>query len=178
MDCEAELFLGPDELTKVARSGRVPFVSTGAAQSVRLPIAMPSDEGAYHGYIDVFTEGLRFLAYKAKEDVVIAVPAVPQFYMPSAMTVKVTNGSILGMYWNCEVWCDITNNGDAPGTRNVHIWDSGGIVDVTIEVTLQPGETYTWHRSQWADFRRINSYSVWAEGDWEGDNYSAGVCGP
>ena len=71
MNCEAELFLGPDELTKVASSGRVPFVSTGAAKNVSLPITMPS-EGTYHGYIDVFTEGLRFLAYKTKEDIAIS----------------------------------------------------------------------------------------------------------
>ena len=74
MACEAELFLGPDELTKVASSGRVSFASTGAAQSVSLPITMPSSPGSYHGYIDVFTEGLRFLAYKTKEDVVIVEP--------------------------------------------------------------------------------------------------------
>jgi len=98
--------------------------------------------------------------------------AVAQFYVPPEMRKQLTDGTILGMYWNCEVWCDITNNGDGPGTHNVHIWDSGGIVDLTIEVTLQPGETYTWYRSQWADFRRLSSYSVWAQGDWEGNNYS------
>ena len=72
--CEAELFLGPDELTKVASSGRVPFVSTGARQNVSLPITMPSEEGTYHGYIDVFAEGVRFLAYKTVENIVIALP--------------------------------------------------------------------------------------------------------
>jgi len=70
--CEAELFLGPDSNTKVATSGRVPFVSTGASQNVSLPITMPAALGAYHGYIDVFAEGLRFLAYITTEDVVIA----------------------------------------------------------------------------------------------------------
>ena len=71
MTCEAELFLGPDETTKVAFSGRIPFVSTGAAKNVSLPITMPSAPGSYHGYIDVYTGGLRFLAYKTKEDVTI-----------------------------------------------------------------------------------------------------------
>ena len=74
MSCEAELFLGPNDLTKVVKSGRIPFVSTGAAKNVSLPITMPSAPGSYHGYIDVFTEGLRFLAYNTKEDVAIAVP--------------------------------------------------------------------------------------------------------
>ncbi len=69
MACEAELFLGPDELTKVATSGKIPFVSTGASQPVSLPIAMPPQEDTYHGYIDVFTNGMRFLAYKTAEDV-------------------------------------------------------------------------------------------------------------
>ncbi|HUV56510.1 MAG TPA: hypothetical protein VMV84_04685 [Dehalococcoidales bacterium] len=75
MNCEAELFLGPDDATKVASSGRVPFVSTGAAKNVSLPITMPTppaDEGAaYHVYIDVYAGGVKFLPYKATEDVVI-----------------------------------------------------------------------------------------------------------
>lgn len=74
MDCEAELFLGPDDATKVGSSGRVPFVSTGATKNVNLPITLPSSPGTYHGYIDVFAEGLRFLAYKLTEDVVITSP--------------------------------------------------------------------------------------------------------
>lgn len=107
------------------------------------------------------------------EDVVIIAPlAVAQFYVPPEMRKKLTDGTIAGMYWNCEVWCDITNNGDAPGTHNVHIWDSIVNVDFTMEVTLQPGETCTWHRSQWIDFKRISRYSVWAQGDWEENNYS------
>lgn len=71
MACESELFLGPDELAKVATSGRIPFVSAGASQPVRLPIAMPSEPGTYHGYIDVYTGGIRFLAYKTIKDITI-----------------------------------------------------------------------------------------------------------
>ncbi|HUV56511.1 MAG TPA: hypothetical protein VMV84_04690, partial [Dehalococcoidales bacterium] len=74
INCEAELFLGPDDATKVASSGLVPFVSTGAAKNVSLPITMPGAPGSYRGYIDVFAGGLRFLAYKLTEDVVIAAP--------------------------------------------------------------------------------------------------------
>jgi len=77
VDCEAELFLGPDETTQVASSGRVPFVSTGSTKNISLPIAMPSSPGTYHGYIDVFAGGFRFLAYILKEDVVIAAPTGP-----------------------------------------------------------------------------------------------------
>ncbi|MBA7658849.1 hypothetical protein ES703_66809 [subsurface metagenome] len=72
MSCEAELFLGPDESTKVVSSGRVPFVSTGASQNVRLPITMPSSPGTLKGYIDIFAAGMRFLAYKTVEDIAVA----------------------------------------------------------------------------------------------------------
>ena len=73
MSCEAKLFLGPNDTTEVVSSGRVPFTSTGASQPVRLTIA-PAAAAAgasYHVYIDVFTDGYRFLAYKATEDVIV-----------------------------------------------------------------------------------------------------------
>lgn len=70
--CEAELFLGPNDATKVATSGKKSFTSTGAPQSVRLPVTMPTAGGvAYHVYLDVFANGYRILAYQATEDVVI-----------------------------------------------------------------------------------------------------------
>lgn len=78
LSCEAEVFLGPNDLTKVVSSGRIPFTSTGASQNVHLPVAMPATAGTYHVYIDVFAEGNRILAYQATEDVVIAAlgPAI------------------------------------------------------------------------------------------------------
>ena len=72
MACEVEVFLGPNEATKVASSGRKPFTSTEASQSVNCPITMPTGEGAaYHVYIDVYTGGFKFIAGIATEDVVI-----------------------------------------------------------------------------------------------------------
>lgn len=72
LSCEAELFLGPNDTTKVATSGRKVFTSTSAAQSVRLPVTMPSPGGeSYHVYLDVFAGGYRILAYQATEDVII-----------------------------------------------------------------------------------------------------------
>lgn len=71
MSCEIELFLGPNDTTKAATSGRVPFVSTGSPMNVSLPIVMPANPGNYHGYIDVFAAGSRFLAYTLSEDVAI-----------------------------------------------------------------------------------------------------------
>ncbi len=72
LGCEAELYLGPDEATKVATSGLVAFTSTGAVQSVRLPVTMPAAGGvAYHVYLDVYANGYLIVAYIATEDVII-----------------------------------------------------------------------------------------------------------
>lgn len=72
LSCKAELFLGPNDATKVATSGLKAFTSTGASQSVRLPVTMPTAGGAaYHVYLDVFVNGYRLLAYQATEDVII-----------------------------------------------------------------------------------------------------------
>jgi hypothetical protein len=72
MSCSAELFLGPDEVTKVATSGMRPFTSTGAPQSVSFPVTMPSPGGfAYHVYLDVYANGYLIVAYIATEDVII-----------------------------------------------------------------------------------------------------------
>lgn len=70
--CGAELFLGPNDTTKVVTSGLKTFTSTGAPQSIRLPITMPTAGGvAYHAYLDISANGYRFLAYQATEDVII-----------------------------------------------------------------------------------------------------------
>jgi len=82
LSCQAELFLGPDEITKEATSGPVAFISTGARQDVRLPLTMPSDPDTYHAYIDVYAEGMLIAAYQAIEDVVIALP------LPSALLIS------------------------------------------------------------------------------------------
>ena len=75
MACEVEVFLGPNDTTKVVTSGRKPFTSTGASQLVNCPITMPTppagEGAAYHVYIDVYTGGFRFLAGIGTEDVVI-----------------------------------------------------------------------------------------------------------
>jgi len=72
LNCTAELFLGPNDATKVATSGLKAFTSTGAVQSVRLPVTMPTEGGlAYHVYLDIFVNGMRLLAYQATEDVII-----------------------------------------------------------------------------------------------------------
>jgi len=78
LSCSAELFLGPDDKTKKATSGKVAFTSAGAEQKVNLPLTMPLDEGGYHCYIDVFTDDMQIAAYQAVEDVIIAEPEPSQ----------------------------------------------------------------------------------------------------
>ena len=72
LSCSAELFLGPDEATKVATSGARAFNSTGAPQPVNFPVTMPSPGGfAYHVFLDVYANGYLIVSYIATEDVVI-----------------------------------------------------------------------------------------------------------
>ena len=77
LSCEAELFLGPNDTTKVATSGLVAFASTGLAQSVSFPVIMPSPGGvAYHVYLDVYANGYLIVSYVATEDVIIPAGSV------------------------------------------------------------------------------------------------------
>lgn len=76
LSCEVELFLGPNDASKVASSGRTPFVSAGSQQQVGLPMVMPNIAGTYHVYIDLYVGGSYFAGYTGTEDVVIAVPGV------------------------------------------------------------------------------------------------------
>lgn len=99
--------------------------------------------------------------------------AVARFHVPPEMTKKIRNGTILGMYWIHECWCDITNKGSAPGTHRIHLWDSIGELDYYFNLTLQPGETYRWSHKQWLSWR--GNYSVYLEGDWEENNYSEAI---
>ena len=72
LSCQAELFLGPNDSTKVVTSGLKAFSSTGAAQTVSFPINMPTAAGqAYHVYLDIYAEGFLLVAYMATEDVII-----------------------------------------------------------------------------------------------------------
>ena len=80
--CTAELWLGSD-LTKVATSGEKPFTSTGASQSINLPITMPGVEGTYPVYLDVFVAGQLIGAYRAIEDVVIAPVVTDRWVSPT-----------------------------------------------------------------------------------------------
>lgn len=72
LSCGAELYLTADGgATKAATSGLVPFTSTGASQSIRLPVTMPADGVEYEVYLDVYADGMLITAYVATESVII-----------------------------------------------------------------------------------------------------------
>lgn len=101
-----------------------------------------------------------------------------EFYMPAVMTVVVTDGSILGIYWGNRFSCAITNKGNISGTFTLTGRDNLGRGG-TWTITLAPGESYTWSVFYYIDFRRISAPYVWELwGDWEGDNYSIGRAYP
>jgi hypothetical protein len=113
------------------------------------------------------------------DGVVVTAPARALFYMPGKMEVKVTDGTILDMYWNCEFSVLITNLGNAPATHTIEVtgsWDQEPAHrQWTEKNALNPGESYVWKASQWIDFRRASFYRFTLAGDWEADNYSEGV---
>lgn len=150
MSCEAELFLGPNDATKVVTSGRVSFVSTGAAKNVSLPITMPGAPGGYHGYIDVFAGDLRFLAYILKEDVVVAAPSF-SFSNGLGRHVPCPAG---GSYPVPHLEWTIQNNTSVAATRNITLMsirrsdvtgvEVGPFGIKSFELTLQPGQSYSY----------------------------------
>ena len=173
-DYHAVLYMGVDQ---VAMAEADFSLNAGESKQVSFSVTMPSQVGVYPVYLSVFSAGSFLAHYQATENVEIV--AAPKFYMPGTMTVKITNGTILDMYWNCVFSVQITNKGDAPGTSKITA--TGGYSAEPIhrqwaeKVTLNPGEAYTWKASQWVDFRRTSWYKFTLVGDWVGDNYSEGI---
>lgn len=80
MSCTAELFLSLDNgVTKAVTSGPIAFTSTGTAQSIPLPITMPSPTtGQVYGvFIDIVSSGTLIGAYQGSEKVTIPVVGTP-----------------------------------------------------------------------------------------------------
>lgn len=114
LNCEAEIFLGPNDLTKVATSGLIAFTSIGVGQNVHLPVTMPSAEGTYHVYVDVYVEGLLIAAYQAIEDVSIAA-GMANIWMDPHLYFVGTEPAPGGYYVYFRT--RIENRGAGPGTR-------------------------------------------------------------
>lgn len=134
---------------------------------------IPSAPGTYHGYIDVYAAGIRIAAYKTTEDMAITAPA-PILYMPPTMEAECENDDPI---WYCRFRCPITNRGDAPVTVILTFTIPVGNVTKTYEVTIQPGDTYTWEYMALVEFRKYASpLVVYLEGNWEGDNLCEGKC--
>jgi hypothetical protein len=151
VSCEIELFLGLNESNAVASSGLVPFVSTGSAKQVSLPLMMPDNPGVYHVYIDVLTGGEVFLAYMADEDIEITTPDLV-FGTP---VVTVVPNKMASQFYVAQVVCTVSNPTQSAITRTIKcgcrkadepwkIWYRRW-PDLSLElaVTLSPGETRT-----------------------------------
>ena len=155
LNCNAEVFLGPDEMTKVATSGLVPFTSTGVSQDVRLPVTMPSAAGTYHVFIDVYAEGILIAAYQAIEDVVIGVEESHFAYTNlDCWAGGMVPGSTRFRYFGFS--CTITNTGSNTEGHKVTLYmyrtDLGKAYSTNLReelITLAPGQSATLSFSQY-----------------------------
>ena len=154
LNCEAELFLGPNDATPVASSGIRTFLSTGSPQQVSFPVTMPASPGTYHVYVDVHAGGYLILAYQGTEDVVIAAPAPAPFsfggvsvsvtselsYTIAQMSVMVSNNTPYPLQGKIyAVWKWASESSDPIPQRRRH-WNAIGDVNMDhIVVNLAPG---------------------------------------
>lgn len=95
LDCTAELWLASDT-AKVATSGGIPFVATGEAQTISLPITMPATEGTYPVRLDVFVAGELIAAYQAIEDVIIVAPP--------GLVLHFSNPKFGATFWDASIY--------------------------------------------------------------------------
>jgi len=54
--CSCEVFIGPDENTPLATSGKVPFVSAADPVPVECIVVMPTQEGTYKAFINIYRD--------------------------------------------------------------------------------------------------------------------------
>ncbi len=141
----AELYLG---VTKVASSGVVSFyLAAGETRNISFPVTMPSAEGTYPVYIDVFVGDQLIGAYKATEDVEI-IPLVLFAYVGA-----------IDRHWLSTRYdyftVDVQNVGSVPRTCTLEFWTdhkkrsvgyryTGWELVATVGHTLQPGEVKTF----------------------------------
>ena len=137
------------------------------------------------GYNDtVFSVSLSQGIVTVDASLLAGVPPEADFYMPAEMTVYVTDGMILSMYWKCRFSVTITNNGSIVKTYSLAGHDNADAIGVTPrtwsgQITLAPGQSHTWSVEYNIDFDRFPAPYVWELfGGWEGDNYSKGEATP
>lgn len=158
LQCTAEVFLGPDENTKIVSSGLVDFLSTGSQQSVSLPLTMPAAEGTYHVFIDVRAGGVLVGAYQALDDVTIVTEAgeVVTFTVKLA---DIPEYAAAATQWTIQYggkdWGMWTSLGD-PITVT-------GAKTGTIRATLQGGAYEIWHFSAGREFVNGKEYTFHLE---------------
>jgi len=141
LSCEAEVFLGPNDLTKVATSGKIPFTSTGLSQDVHLPVTMPSAEGTYHVFIDIYAEGLLIAAYQAIEDVGIVSGVAELWFDPHLYYVGGESGG--GGMYTVHMKTRIENRGTGPGTLWLQYTGSGYMAWIGKRCAFPVGEPYS-----------------------------------
>ena len=73
---QIETWLGPNQTTKVASSGKISFTSTGSAQVVPCPVVMPTS-GNHNVYVDVYYQGVLIAAFQATDSISILSVSPP-----------------------------------------------------------------------------------------------------
>jgi hypothetical protein len=95
-----EVFLGPNEATRIATSGLLPFTSLGNQQVIVAPVVMPGVPGSYHVYIDLYVKDMYLRGYQAIEDVVVAYPIALRYFLYKYLDVYLwTLGDLMLYPW-------------------------------------------------------------------------------
>jgi hypothetical protein len=101
-------------------------------------------------------------------------PPVAKFYMPPTMEAKIVEiWTMWPYYYRVNYRCEITNQGDVPGTQIITVSNNrpDWLEPWSFSITLAPGETYVWSYSQLA----VSPLTFYLDGDWQGNNHSVGV---
>lgn len=101
-------------------------------------------------------------------------PGQAEFYMPPEMEAKITEQWTMPPYYYVMTYkCPITNKGTARGTQTITVSNNHPewLESWTVQVSLDPGETYIWSYRQLA----VAPLTFYLDGDWKGNNHSVGV---
>jgi len=196
--CQVEVFLGPNDTTKVATSGLKSFTSTGNQQSVSVPITMPSEDGTYHVYIDLYVEGQYLAGYQATEDIEIA--AEPLEIDLGSINVFVDGhpfASVSGNIATLATPIVVTGLGYDPNTHINHLANAGLVLAVRsknlcyspseligirlylmfqgVDVSGGPGYQISRSTSTWNCSERIFTFPFSQAGIWAQDYWHPGL---